>query len=136
MKNRILAVILCITLVFSLSSVTLGVFADEELGDNEIANGDQGVSSEEGSADEGVTNNPTTEEGATDNKDNTDGGENLEINENDDSKFKMEFHPEGFVEQLGMMGIGMLGIFIVIGLIALATVAINKIFSGKEKKEN
>ena len=49
MKNRILAVILCITLVFSLSSVTLGVFADQELGDNEIANGDQGVSSEGGS---------------------------------------------------------------------------------------
>ncbi len=124
MKNRILAVILCITLVFSLSSITLGVFADEELGDNEIANGDQGVSSEEGTTDEGNTGNTNN------------GVENPENNENDDSKFKMEFHPEGFVEQLGMMGIGMLGIFIVIGLIALATVAINKIFSSKAKKEN
>ena len=129
MKNRILAVILCITLVFSLSSVTLGVFADEELGDNEIANGDQGVSSEDSATDEGTTGEGNT--GSTDN-----GVENPENNENDDSKFKMEFHPEGFVEQLGMMGIGMLGIFIVIGLIALATVAINKIFSGKAKKEN
>ena len=129
MKNRILAVILCITLVFSLSSVTLGVFADQELGNNEIANGDHGVSSEDG-----ATGGEATDGGNTGSTDN--GGENPGSDENDDSKFRMEFHPEGFVEQLGMMGIGMLGIFIVIGLIALATVAINKIFSSKAKKEN
>ena len=46
-----------------------------------------------------------------------------------------EFHPMGFVENLRFMGIGMLGIFIIIGIIIVATVVINKAFSGREKKE-
>ena len=41
----------------------------------------------------------------------------------------------GFVENLRFMGIGMLGIFIIIGIIIVATVIINKVFSGKEKQE-
>ena len=42
------------------------------------------------------------------------------------------FNPAGFVECLPRMGIGMLVIFVIIGVIILATVAINKIFSKKD----
>lgn len=37
------------------------------------------------------------------------------------------FEPMNFVNNLMYMGIGMLGIFIVIGIIALATTLLNKI---------
>ena len=42
---------------------------------------------------------------------------------------KLVFQPGNFVENLQYMGIGMLVIFVVIGVIALTTVLINKIFS-------
>ena len=42
---------------------------------------------------------------------------------------EMTFKPENFVENLQYMGIGMLVIFAVIGIIALTTVLINKIFA-------
>ena len=38
---------------------------------------------------------------------------------------------QAFIENLKYMGIGMLGIFIVIGIIVLTTMLINKIFSSK-----
>ncbi len=38
---------------------------------------------------------------------------------------------QAFIENLKYMGIGMLGIFIVIGIIVLSTMLINKIFSSK-----
>ncbi len=41
------------------------------------------------------------------------------------------FRPEAFIENLKYMGIGMLGIFIVIGVIALITIILNKIFKVK-----
>ena len=41
----------------------------------------------------------------------------------------LEFNPMAFVENLKYMGIGMLVIFAVIGVIALTTVLINKIFA-------
>ena len=41
------------------------------------------------------------------------------------------FEPSNFVSNLRYMGIGMLVIFAVIGVIALSTVLINKIFSEK-----
>ena len=44
---------------------------------------------------------------------------------------KLVFQPMNFVNNLQYMGIGMLVIFAVIGMIALATVLINKIFSEK-----
>ena len=40
--------------------------------------------------------------------------------------------PENFVENLGYMGTGMAGIFVVIAIIIGATVLMNKIFSGKK----
>ena len=43
----------------------------------------------------------------------------------------LTFDPMAFVENLKYMGIGMLVIFVVIGLIAVSTALINKIFSKK-----
>ncbi|MBQ8207502.1 MAG: hypothetical protein IJZ89_02070 [Clostridia bacterium] len=43
--------------------------------------------------------------------------------------FDIFFKPMNFVENLEYMGIGMLGIFIVIGVIMGVTVILNKIFS-------
>ena len=45
----------------------------------------------------------------------------------------MNFNPYGFVEQLPNLGMGMLGIFVVIGAIILSTRALNGIF--KDKKD-
>ena len=42
------------------------------------------------------------------------------------------FEPANFIGNLKNMGIGMLVIFVIIGVIILATVAINKIFSKKD----
>ena len=39
------------------------------------------------------------------------------------------FEPSGFVDKLSNMGIGMLVIFVVIGIIILTTMMINKVFS-------
>lgn len=43
------------------------------------------------------------------------------------------FRPENFIGMLRYMGIGMLVIFVIIGVIILATMAINKIFSKKKE---
>ena len=44
---------------------------------------------------------------------------------------KLIFEPKNFIENLYRMGTGMLGIFIVIGIIILATVVLNKVTSKK-----
>ncbi len=44
----------------------------------------------------------------------------------------LNFNPMAFVQNLGYNDNGMIGIFIVIGIIILATVAMNKTFSGKK----
>ena len=44
---------------------------------------------------------------------------------------KIAFQPENFITNLKYMGIGMLVIFVIIGLIALSTMLINKVFSEK-----
>ncbi len=46
---------------------------------------------------------------------------------------KMIFEPMNFVDNLYYMGLGMLGIFVVIGVIILATAALNKAFQDKKK---
>ena len=43
----------------------------------------------------------------------------------------LQFNPMGFIEQLPKMGIGMLVIFVVIGMIILTTMLINWLFSHK-----
>ena len=42
------------------------------------------------------------------------------------------FEPMKFVESLKYMGIGMLGVFMIVGIIILATYAIAKFTSGKK----
>ena len=42
---------------------------------------------------------------------------------------QIQFNPMGFVDQLPKMGVGMLVIFVVIGLIILTTMLINWLFS-------
>ncbi len=44
------------------------------------------------------------------------------------------FDPMRFVDNLSYMGAGMLGIFVVIGLIVVATVILNKATAPKKKK--
>lgn len=46
----------------------------------------------------------------------------------------MVFEPFKFVESLKYMAVGMIGIFLVIGVIILATLLLNKVF--KEKTDN
>ena len=47
----------------------------------------------------------------------------------------MEFNPMKFVEFLKYMGVGMLGVFIIIGIIILATYAIGKMTSNQEEEQ-
>ena len=47
---------------------------------------------------------------------------------------EFKFEPAQFVDNLYYMGVGMVGIFLVIGIIILATVALNRVFSGKAKE--
>ena len=46
---------------------------------------------------------------------------------------KMIFEPMNFVKNLSYMGVGMLGIFIVIGVIIIAVVVLNKVTAPKKK---
>ncbi len=48
---------------------------------------------------------------------------------------EIEFNPGNFVDMLYYMGIGMLVIFVVIGVIILSTMLINKIFSRKKEEK-
>jgi 1,4-dihydroxy-2-naphthoate octaprenyltransferase len=48
----------------------------------------------------------------------------------------MQFNPSAFVENLSYMGLGMLGIFIVIGVIILSVVVLNKATSPKPQKKD
>ena len=60
------------------------------------------------------------------------GGESEIAASEANSEFK--FEPQNFVDNLTYMGIGMVGIFIVIGIIILATVLLNKLFKEKASK--
>lgn len=46
----------------------------------------------------------------------------------------MNFNPMAFVDNLNYLIVGMISIFIVIGVIIIATVLLNKIFTKKDKK--
>jgi uncharacterized membrane protein len=57
------------------------------------------------------------------------------VDEPENEKNTFKFEPAQFVDNLYYMGVGMVGIFLVIGIIILATVALNRVFSGKAKTE-
>ena len=46
------------------------------------------------------------------------------------------FNPMNFVNNLVYLAVGLIGIFIVIGLIVIATVILNKLPDGKSKKDD
>lgn len=48
----------------------------------------------------------------------------------------MDFNAMNFITNLKYMGIGMLGIFIVMGVIIASVYGLNKLFGGKKKKDN
>jgi len=54
--------------------------------------------------------------------------------ENETENHEFMFEPSNFVDNLYYMGVGMVGIFLVIGIIILATVLLNRVFSGKAKE--
>ena len=54
--------------------------------------------------------------------------------ENEPENHEFMFEPSNFVDNLYYMGVGMVGIFLVIGIIILATVLLNRVFSGKAKE--
>ena len=47
-----------------------------------------------------------------------------------------QFEPMNFITNFGIVGAGMLGIFIVIGIIILAIVILNTLTKKKSKKKN
>ena len=53
-----------------------------------------------------------------------------------DNAKKVQFRPMAFVENLNIMGVGMLGIFIVIGAIILSVVVLGKITAPKPEKKD
>jgi hypothetical protein len=54
--------------------------------------------------------------------------------DNAEVKQEFKFEPANFISNLYYMGVGMVGIFLVIGIIILCTVGLNRIFSGKAKE--
>ena len=58
-----------------------------------------------------------------------------EVQGDDDLLSGIEFNPGNFVTNLGYMGTGMIGIFIVIAIIMTITTVLNKAFSGKKNDE-
>ena len=49
---------------------------------------------------------------------------------------ELQFDPMQFVNSLKYMGFGMLGIFVVIGLIVVSTVVLNRATAGKKNTES
>ncbi len=49
-------------------------------------------------------------------------------------QYEFAFTPEKFIDALPIMGTGMLGIFIVMGIIILCVGGLNRIGTGKKKK--
>lgn len=62
------------------------------------------------------------------------GGKAEEIIPESEGNREFKFEPQNFAANLGYMGAGMLGIFIVIGIIVLSTVVLNKLFREKSDK--
>jgi Na+-transporting methylmalonyl-CoA/oxaloacetate decarboxylase gamma subunit len=61
-------------------------------------------------------------------------GATEEVGQESDGEKTFFFTPGNFVSNLYYMGVGMVGIFLVIGIIVLATVLLNRAFSGKAKE--
>jgi hypothetical protein len=49
-----------------------------------------------------------------------------------DNALNLEFYPDGFTRNIQYMGLGMLGIFVVVGVVILLTLVLNKVTTKKE----
>ena len=47
----------------------------------------------------------------------------------------LQFEPKAFIDNLSVMGIGMLGVFLIIGIIIAATYAIGKLTAQKQDND-
>ena len=125
--NTKLALSLVLALVLMMTVFALGVFADDtvvevESGDrkNEIlADNDEAGVLTDGAIGEDVALRETNEE----------------TPEATEEKGEFFFDPMNFVSNLKYMGTGMLGIFIVIGVIIVAVVVLNKTTAPKKNSE-
>lgn len=151
MKNivtRAFALIFVLSLVLSLS-FAFSVYADGEGDPDESVSsengsspeGDKGTSSEEGDK-EADPEDPSA--GSAEKEELAGAGEGEKDGKNDKNEkddksgektVKSKFEPFAFVKNLKYMGIGMLGIFIVIGIIIICISLLNKIFSRAPKSE-
>ena len=78
----------------------------------------------------------TQAENNTQTGDNTQTENNTqEGSESTESSIALDFHPQGFLDQLPTMGIGMLGIGIVMMILIVSTTILNRITAPKKKKE-
>lgn len=103
-----------------MSMFTLGAFAAENVSEDTTA-----TVSAETFAEEAVSNETEPEENVS---------EDSALVE--DSAFaSLQIEPANFVNNLSYMGLGMLGIFIVIGLVMIMTFVLNRVFSGKKDDE-
>ena len=55
--------------------------------------------------------------------------------DNAEVKQEFKFEPANFISNLYYMGVGMVGIFLVIGIIILSVVALNKVTVAKKKSD-
>ncbi len=128
--KKLIAILLMLTLIVSLPCLAFAETAPDADPDAPVDN-----TSPDGAADDSIENGSNGEiaedNSANDTKDETEmGGANAPENE----KKEFKFEPAAFAENLEYMGVGMVGIFLVIGIIILCTVALNRIFSGKAKE--
>ncbi len=126
MKNRSMALIIAILMIATLLAPMC--FAEYETPLIDMGAEENGLliaPDEKGEGD--ATDAPVPTIGATD----AEFAEDLGTNKEDAPK--MIFAPMNFIDNLYYMGLGMLGIFVVIGVIILATAVLNKTF--KEKKD-
>lgn len=135
--KKLIALLLMLALIVSLSCAAAAETAPDYDPDapvdntpaDEGASGEADDSVENGSNGEIAEDNVAKDENATDTEGETEIGG---VDAPTDQEFT--FSPSAFAENLKYMGVGMVGIFLVIGIIILATVVLNRVFSGKQKE--
>ena len=135
--KKLIAILLMLALIVSLSCAVAAETAPDydpdapvdNTHDDDGASGEADDSVENGSDGEIAEDNVAKDETATDTEGETEiGGADAPADQ------EFNFNPSAFAKNLKYMGVGMVGIFLVIGIIILATVVLNRIFSGKQKE--
>ncbi len=58
--------------------------------------------------------------------------ESSEESSQGDDALNLQFYPDGFTRNIQYMGLGMLGIFVVVGVVIVLTLVLNKVTTNKE----